>query len=87
MGSRIIDESPISEDVIINIGTSYVPVYHTGCDVPDIGIEDGDERRMSSNRVPAPVIPTTASIILRRYRGDSVTSCNNLYRVIGRNVK
>ena len=86
-GSRIIDASQIPEDVIEHNGTFHVPVHPIGCDVFDIGIKSGDERRMFSKHVPAPVIPTTASIILRRCGGDFAMSCNNLYRVKGRNVK
>ena len=86
-GNCIMDASQIPEDVIEHNGTSYVPVHPIGCDVFDIGIKSGDERRMFSKHVQAPAIPTTASIILRRCGGDFAMSCNNLYRVKGRNVK
>lgn len=86
-GSRIADASRIPEDVIEHDGTSHVPAYPIGCDVHDIGMENGDGQRTRFEPCPAPVIPATASIILRRCGGDFAMPCNNLYRVKGRNVK
>ena len=86
-GSRIMDAPSVPEDVIEHDGTSHVPAYPIGCDVHDIGMENGDGQRTRFEPCPTPVIPATASIILRRCGGGPAMPCNNLYKVQRRNVK